>query len=339
MHTQLKSADPLNSQQAAASAQGRYVPARSSATVLPREQKPETVGPVGRMMAAMVAVGFSRAYRWLGWRPTDRTFSRLGRRFRSLRHMRVSMNDGRTLYLDLRNPVAIPYLLEGEFPAERTEAELVTVLVEEGDLAVDIGANVGWYASLLCRQVGRGGQVHAFEPNPYLTRLLQSLAGEHPQLTVHRAALGDCAGKTDFYIPHNWISGSCRPSNGSARQFTVPMARLDQVLPRRPDFVKLDAEGAEMDILAGGRSVLDAPDAPTWLVELSTEEARTFGHEVEDLVDAFARATRARYTAYCIDSDHSRLRPLELPDTDDYWMNALFVPAARADRLPPRWLA
>jgi hypothetical protein len=59
------------------------------------------------------------------------------------------MRDGRRLYLDLRNPVSVPYLLEGDFPCERAETDLVRQIVSEGDTVVDIGANVGWYTSLL----------------------------------------------------------------------------------------------------------------------------------------------------------------------------------------------
>jgi FkbM family methyltransferase len=339
MQTQPNSQVLPDTEQAPDRAKGHYVPVEEAVPLTPREPAPRSVGLIGRITAAVLAGGFRRAYRWIGWRPTDNTFSRLGRRFRSLRHMRVGMNDGRRLYLDLRNPVAIPYLLEGEFPAEIIEARLVSEMVGEGDVAVDIGANVGWYASLLCEAVGSEGRVHAFEPNPYLTRLLQSLAGDYPQLTVHRAALGARSGEADFFIPDNWISGSCRPTEESARHYRVPMARLDRALPKRPDFIKLDAEGGEMEILAGGRSILDAPDAPVWMVELSTEEARAFGHEVPDLVNEFLQAGRAKYKAYRIDPDRDLLRPLELPDAEDYWMNALFVPAARAGRVPQKWLA
>ncbi len=293
---------------------------------------------LGQSVARLVAAILRRAYQWTGWRPSDRDLCQLGRRFRSLQHLPIRMADGRTLYLDLRNPVSIPYLLEGEFPAEKIETLLMQEVIRPGDLAVDIGANVGWYASLLCRGVGETGAVYAFEPNPFLVRLLGSLSQDHPNLVVHPMALGDKDTETDFFIPENWISGSCMPRDKSSQCCRVRMARLDDALPGRPDFVKLDAEGAEMAVLVGAKAILDAPDAPLWMVELSTEEARPFGHDVSDVVGLFHRAARARYTAYRIDSDVPRLHPLELPLSGDFWINALFVPAERGDRIPEDWL-
>lgn len=296
-------------------------------------------GCLCRFSARVVAEALRRVYQWTGWRPSDGTLCRLGHRLRGLQHLPVRMADGRTLYLDLRNPVSVPYLLEGEFPPERNETLLARDLVSRGDTAVDIGANVGWYASLLCHGVGEEGRVHAFEPNPFLAELLESLARECPYLTVHPVALSDREGESEFFIPDNWVSGSLRRGGESARSCRVEVARLDDVLSERPDFIKLDAEGAEMEVLAGARETLDAPDAPIWMVELSTREARPFGHEICELVDLFRQAARARYDAYRIDPDQPRLFPLELPSDGDFWMNALFVPAGRRDKVPARWFA
>jgi FkbM family methyltransferase len=286
----------------------------------------------------MVAETLHRAYQWTGWRPSDEAFCRLGRRLRGLQHLSMRLGDGRVIYLDMRNPVSIPYLLEREFPAEQIETLLVQEAVRPGDLAVDIGANVGWYTSLLCHSIGQTGQVHAFEPNPFLVRLLGSLSQEYPNLTVHAVALGDKDAETVF-IPDNWISGSCKSGDDSAKRFRVRMARLDDVLPGRPDFVKLDAEGAELAVLSGAQAILDAQDAPIWMVELSTEEAKPFGHDVSEVVDRFIGARRAEYSAYRIDPDEASLIPLKLPSSKDFWINAVFVPALRRDRIPSHWLA
>jgi FkbM family methyltransferase len=309
---------------------------RSGQTFLP---KPPKRGIFSRSAARIIAEALRRAYQRFGWRPSDEGVCRLGERLGGLQHLPMRMTDGRVIYLDLRNPVSIPYLLEGEFPAERTETLLVQELVQEGDFAVDIGANLGWYASVLSEAVGESGQVHAFEPNPFLVRLLGSLSQECPNLTVHAVALGDKDGETDFFLPDNWISGSCKPSDESAQRYRVWMATLDDTLPARPDFVKLDAEGAELAVLSGAQTILDAQDAPIWMVELSTEEARPFGHDVSELVDCFLGARRAEYAAYRIDPDEASLVPLELPSSKDFWINVLFVPASRRDRIPQRWFS
>jgi FkbM family methyltransferase len=297
--------------------------------------------PVGdvRAVALSLVEKLRQAYQLTGWRPTDERFCELGRKFEALHCFPVTMSDGRTLYLDLRNPVSIPYVLEGEFPAERIETMLAEDLVARGDVAVDIGANVGWYASLLCRCVGPEGKVHAFEPNPHCARLLERMARDYPRLSVHAAAAGAEASYLDFYIPDNWISGSVMPAEDGAQRHRVEVCALDErVGPESPDFVKLDAEGAEMAVLAGAKKLLNSADSPIWIVELSTEEAAQFDHDVSEVVEAFEAADVADYTAYAIDQNEPKLSPLSLPESGEFWINALMVPAARAGRIPQRWL-
>ena len=67
----------------------------------------------------------------------------------------------------------------------------------EGDVALDIGGNFGWYTTLLSRAVGPGGQVHAFEPRPETYEVLKKnceLNGAS-NVTLNRFALGEKRGR------------------------------------------------------------------------------------------------------------------------------------------------
>lgn len=282
-------------------------------------------------------------YQCTGWRPNDETLSSLGQTFASLQCFPLRVRGGRWLYLDMRNPVTVPYLLEGDFPCESTETALVRDIVTSGDTVIDIGANVGWYASLLCRKVGKGGKVYAFEPNHKAARLVAKLEEFHSQLEVFPAALADRNGWADFYIPDNWISGSLNGGGDSADTQRTRLMTIDSFLQDREDqkvdFIKLDAEGGEPQVLEGARQTLDGPSAPMWMLELSTEEAEQFGHHPGDLIEAFTGTTEVQYEFYRIDQNDHTLHPLRIPDTDDFWFNALIVPESRHDRLPETWLA
>jgi FkbM family methyltransferase len=252
------------------------------------------------------------------------------------------MRDGRRLYLDLRNPVSVPYLFEGHFPCEGAETELVSHITRPGDVAVDVGANVGWYASLLAREVGSQGEVHAIEPNSQVVSLLRSLSEDYACLRVHPLALAAEEGEAEFHVPDNWISGSLGEVEEHSHTERTRVSPLDGLLRKhgveQVDFVKLDAEGGEMDVLEGAAETLDAIGAPIWMLEFSSQEAEGFEHDPAELLEPFEAADEVNYRAYRIDSRARRLRPLEVPESDEFWFNAVFVPERRLDRIGECWL-
>ena len=68
---------------------------------------------------------------------------------------------------------------------------MVRALVRAGEHVVDVGANVGWYSTMLAELVGLNGRVYAFEPNTDLVRSLTLTALEYPSLRVIAAAVGE----------------------------------------------------------------------------------------------------------------------------------------------------
>ena len=163
----------------------------------------------------------------------------------------VKMMDGRVLYLDLTNPVSVPYLLDGKFKCEEVETDLARDLVKRGDKVIDVGANVGWYSTLFCEEAGNKGKVYAFEPNKYLIRLLNNLSKDYPQLQINHAAVGEENGEKELNITENWISGSLNMDNEEEREIVekqkTKMISLDSFLKNTNSeyFIKLDEEGSE----------------------------------------------------------------------------------------------
>ena len=136
-------------------------------------------------------------------------------------------------------------------------------LVGPGDVVVDVGANIGVYSLLAARIVGPTGVVVGLEPNPSMLAVLHANARRNgfDALRVRGLALGDANGEAVFYENFgkpNSFSLSRR--DAAAGGWSVLVARLDDVvawerLPR-VDLVKIDAEGGETAILAGGSGTL-----------------------------------------------------------------------------------
>ncbi len=284
-------------------------------------------------------------YRCTKWKRMEHPIMALAHRVPGLQCLPATMRDGRRLHLDLRNPTSMPYLLEGDFACEARETEFVRSVVAAGDTVIDVGANVGWYTSLLCEEVGEEGAVYAFEPNQRLAPLLEAMAAEQPQLSVLPKGLGDREHRATFHVPDNWISGSFGEVANTVEEQTVEIDTLDTFLEREGvsdvTFVKCDAEGAEADILRGAAETLNAERPPMWLVEMSSLEAAKFGHHPRELATFFEEAD-ADYRSLMVNQEDGGLEPLRWPEEDPFWFNAVFVPdwledrVAAYDRTPDR---
>ena len=129
--------------------------------------------------------------------------------------------------------------------------------VDPGDVVWDIGAHIGFFSVLAARLVGPNGRVHAFEPMPAnRTRLLKTIAlnGMH-HVHVHAEALAAQAGDRPLY-GHPSTSMWSLIGRDRVAALQVKCLTLDRLFAQgsfgSPALVKIDAEGAELDILAGG---------------------------------------------------------------------------------------
>src|SRR5262249_46032464 len=127
---------------------------------------------------------------------------------------------------------------------------------------VDVGANLGLYTLLLARLTGPAGQVHAFEPEPTLFRALARNCRRNAaaNVTAVNYALGAGSGRIPFYRSlFNSRDNRLGGLGWKGRGVEVEMARLDDVLPDpRVDFVKMDVQGYEMQVLRGMEGIFEA---------------------------------------------------------------------------------
>ncbi|WP_312146155.1 FkbM family methyltransferase [Brevundimonas sp.] len=144
-------------------------------------------------------------------------------------------------------------------------AQVMKTVVAEGMRVADVGANVGMHALLLARLVGEEGKVYAVEPLADLAanlKLAMALNGFHGRASVINVAAGDAAG-------HALINRGLTSSHSSffplddalmAGSEMVELATLDDAIPGRVDFLKIDAEGYELNIVQGASRHLSNPD-------------------------------------------------------------------------------
>src|SRR4030095_16361559 len=78
--------------------------------------------------------------------------------------MPAQTKDGRKFAVHLKTGMQATVYFLGEY--EKALTEIVTSLLREGDLCLDVGANFGWSSTIFQKYCGQSGQVHAFEPVP-----------------------------------------------------------------------------------------------------------------------------------------------------------------------------
>jgi FkbM family methyltransferase len=161
----------------------------------------------------------------------------------------------------------------GEF--SQGEIDLFTHLVPPGAFVLDVGANIGAHTIPLAQLAGPGGMVLAFEPQPILCQILcANLAVNSITNTrTHALALGNHQGTCQIpildYAASNNFGGISMDMVDTGE--TVPMITLDDLQLDRVDFMKLDVEGFESQVLEGAKATIDR-SRPVMYVENDREE-------------------------------------------------------------------
>jgi FkbM family methyltransferase len=155
----------------------------------------------------------------------------------------------------------------GEF--SEGEVELFRSVLRPGDVALDIGANLGAHTIPIARLVGPTGFVFAFEPQRILFHILCGNVALNELINVKAfpLALAREPGQTrvmplDYAGPNNFGGVSLGGAQGEA----VPVATLDQIGLPKARFIKIDVEGMELEVLLGAKATL-ARDRPILYVE------------------------------------------------------------------------
>jgi FkbM family methyltransferase len=153
----------------------------------------------------------------------------------------------------------------------------------------------------MAQRVGPSGSVVAIEPSPAALRCLRAsvdVNGYADRVTVIEAAAGSRDGEARFVTHRNSTNGGSGFVLADAERSVpdghgcswVPLVRIDSVVRRRPiTLLKLDAEGSELNVLAGAAALLQQ-DRPLILAELDPFCLdRVSGVRPRDVIDFMAR--------------------------------------------------
>lgn len=188
------------------------------------------------------------------------------------------------------------------------ETAAITRALHSGDSFIDVGAYVdGWHSIVAGRIVGDTGHVYAFEPIPdfYLRAKENFALNNLSNVTLEQMAVSKRDGNSIFY--NNSASSSFYAKHArhgktvKLKKIRVRTTKLDSYIKKHNikniRLIKIDAEGAEMDVLAGMPGLLRRDDAPDLIIEVDDRYLRDGGTSESEILECLRRYG---YTPYSI---------------------------------------
>ncbi len=209
-------------------------------------------------------------------------------------------------YVPGSRPIRLKYI-DSTDAVTRNDAKQIKFVLEKvrpGSFVLDIGGNVGQYAILFGAVTGSSGKVISFEPDPDHRRVLEKnivLNGFSDTVHAEGLAVSDQNGSHILFSRKNdQMSSLVRSGLGTnahspeVREQTISMVRLDDYLARNkldfPDWVKIDTEGAEVNVLRGARNLLKSK--ATMLCELHPYAWAEFGTSFDEFLTIIRECRR-----------------------------------------------
>lgn len=191
------------------------------------------------------------------------------------------------------------FQLHGDYEPYTTE--IAEREVKEGMTAVDVGASHGYFTLLLAKLVGKTGKVYSFEPTsnqfPYLLDNIKVNGYEDRVIATNAGAYS------------NNDHGELRINEGNTVPFKLVV--LDDVLPEKVDFIKIDVDGAEPHVLKGLEKTVQNNPQLKMVIEYYPEYITKLGNNPQDVLDFLDKyfnyerikgdfENEAYYNLYCV---------------------------------------
>ncbi len=144
------------------------------------------------------------------------------------------------------------------------ELKLLEKYVKPGDVVLDIGANIGYYALILSELVGKKGRVHCFEPDTKNYGHLEKATLPSGNIFINNKAAGSKTETIKIYTSKNLnVDHRTYKPEEYDQEFAIEAISMDDYVLKdlkeeggRVDFIKMDIQGFEMQAIQGMEKLL-----------------------------------------------------------------------------------
>jgi FkbM family methyltransferase len=224
--------------------------------------------------------------------------------------------EGGYVYLESGDYLYTPPLREYGISIRITDPycpeQIIPKLCKPGNIVMDIGANIGEWTLYMAKMVGDTGRVFSIDPIPSMIKALKKTIAinQLSQVSITECAISNKIGHTEFVIPFNkdnqaesglsYVVTNEESSNPerlmAAKQLggieikkiktiKVPTVTLDELVSeksiKRLDFIKIDVERHEREVLEGGQQTLKNLK-PSLVLEVGNEKRKEDREKIAD---------------------------------------------------------
>ncbi len=180
----------------------------------------------------------------------------------SLRSYNLNLKSAKNVKLsvDLGESVFFPLIKYGYYPPQVTEDFVIKCVVNPEGTVLDVGANIGWMSLIFAECVGANGAVYAFEPSAKIYGYLEQLADQRSQIKPICKAVSNT--NDDVFFENEAASNLSHIAQEPSKSgelvecITIDEFMCSNNIPR-VDFIKVDAEGHDVEVLKGANETLD----------------------------------------------------------------------------------
>ena len=204
---------------------------------------------------------------------------------------------GHEMYLDSSDSLRLS--TNGVFEPYTTE--VIKQNISNGDLVMDIGANIGYFTLIMAKGITENGKVFSFEPEPKNFKLLKKNVeiNNYSNVILEKKAIGNKTGIAKLYLAdrknnifHSGMHRIFRSDLVSqiSNPVSINIIKLDDYLQdlkfiKKIRLIKIDVEGAEFDVLKGMSKILDENKGIKIVMEFSSENLEDYGSNPSDVID------------------------------------------------------
>ena len=220
----------------------------------------------------------------------------------------------------------------GIFELQVTEA--IWRLVDAGETVADVGANIGYMTSVMCRRVRPDGTVWCFEPHPEIFAELshnveqwrrEGNAGD-ATVVLKNAAVSDHSGECRLHIPSDFsfnrglATVEARAGDGM-KEIRVPQVSLDDVFSsgEKIGLIKVDVEGHEAAVFRGAQTLIREHRVRDWLFEENDENPLGVGKMLaENGYSLFRIKKHFSHVELCPPETHVTVASYAVPESPNF---------------------